>query len=760
MNHPKALNPNPKRFAPFLWILLGLFLFRVTAHFLVIYANGVSWLPPQQEWLSGAVRYEYLLIVQIAISTLFLKICVDFTRARGISIKPNQILASWLPILGLTYLGIMLIRYAMRMALYPPERWTGGAIPIFFHCVLATFILIIALYHVRYFKRSLNIGFSKRMWISRIIISAFATFLILTWIIHTLMPTFLGHYMGIGPAKFAVSTEKNVSVITSDGTKLVANIYRPRKAEPSPTILVRAPFNIPKFDIKAPLKNRILKDNIIRIYAIDLISRMWAERGYNVVFQGTRGRGNSEGIYHPFIHEREDGVETLNWLFTQPWFDGRLGMWGASYYAYTLWVISDETIPGPSTMGIQLASTDWYSMFYVGGAFSLESALHWALLSRPTEDVWVSPQRIQDAISGFPLIQADERALYDIPFFNDWVTHTEKDSFWEKMDDHHKINKLQGPVHLTAGWFDPFLPGQLKDFMDIKEKAPAHIANESRLVIGPWAHAQEVTLPGNIIGERYRTYSFAPSFNWFDKHLKQLPVPETSPVRIFVMGENIWRNENEWPLARTQYSPYYLKSTDKANTLHGDGSLTTSYPTKQNGTDTFTYDPFDPVPSKGGPVLGPRAHKIETQNQVEIRNDVLIYDSKPLPQNLEVTGPVMLDIYVSTTAPSTDFTAKLVDVHPDGSAYYVSEGILRLHLDENETNAISGIRITLWPTSIVFKKDHVIRLEVSSSSYPRFDRNPNTGKSIPLEKNPISAQQTIYHGKTYPSNLILPIIPR
>lgn len=760
MNPPAAINPNPKRFAPFLWLLLGLFLFRVTAHFLIIWTHGVSWLPPQQEWLSGAVRYEYLLIAQIAISTLFFKICIDFTKGSGLSVQPNRILAYWLPAFGSIYLGVMLTRYVMRMTLYPPERWTGGLIPIFFHCVLAIFILIIALYHVRYFRHSLNTAFSKRMRISRLFIGAITTFFILAWIIHTLMPTVLGHYMGIGPAKFAVSTDRNASLTTSDGTKLIANIYRPRRAESSPTILVRAPFNIPRIDIKSPLKNRLLKDNIIRIYAIDLISRMWAEQGYNVVFQGTRGRGQSEGTYHPFIHEREDGIETLNWLSAQPWFDGRLGMWGASYYAYTLWTISDEMMPITSTMGIQLASTDWYSMFYVGGAFSLESALHWALLSRPTEDVSVSPKQLQDAVKDFPLIQADDRALYDISFFNDWVRHTEKDAFWEKINDNHKITKLQGPVHLTAGWFDPFLPSQIKDFMDIKEKAPAHIANQSRLIIGPWAHAQEVTLPGNIIGERYRTYSFAPSFNWFDKHLKHLPVPETAPVRIFVMGENVWRNESEWPLARTQYSPYYLESAGKANTLHGDGSLSTIYPTKQSGTDTFIYDPLDPVPSIGGPVLGSRAHRIETQNQLEVREDVLIYDSNPLLHDLEVTGPVMLDMYVATTAPSTDFTAKLVDVHPDGSAYYVSEGILRLHVDEIEANVIREIRIKLWPTSIVFKKNHSIRLEISSSSYPRFDRNPNTGKYIPTETTPIPAQQTIYHGKAHPSNLILPIIPR
>ena len=738
-----TLLPRPQSYAPFLWLLLCLFCLRVLAHLLVVFLDGVAWLPPEEEWLSGVLGYQYLLVSQIVIVLVFGKVCVDFTRGQGYFVTPHRFLASWLPATGLVYLCVMVVRYIIRMSLYSPERWTGVSIPIFFHCVLAFFILIVALHQVRAVRDLPPLRGGWRRWVVRGSVGVLVAAGVLAWLVNSLAPWFMGYYMGLGPPQFSVRAERGVGFTTSTGIELVANVYHPRRAGLTPTILVRVPYT------KA----------FTNAYITDLVSRVWAERGYTVVFQGTRGRGDSGGVYDPLRPERQDGLETLNWLSEQPWFDGRLGMWGGSYFGYTQWVLANEVDPGPSALGIQIASTDFYSMFYPGGAFSLESALHWALTSRPREDVTYTREEMEGGVNGFPLIKADDRALHDIPYFNDWVSHPERDYYWQQIDGEDRIATLQAPIHLMSGWFDPFLPTQLEDFIRIQQEAPSHLANETRLVIGPWAHARTVELPGGVIEENYRTSSISPSVAWFDRHLKGLATEQTAPVRIYVMGDNIWRDEHEWPLARTQYSSYYLASGGRANTGHGDGKLFLTVPKASNIADTFVYNPLDPVPSKGGAMLGPRAG-VQRQNDVEGRDDVLVYTSPVLKEDVEVTGLVELVLHISTTAPSTDFTGKLVDVHPDGSAYYVSEGALRLKPGDLNPDGPTEISIDLWPTSMVFREGHRIRLEVSSSSYPRFDRNPNTGRDIATETAPIAATQTVSHGIDYLSRLVLPVIPR
>jgi putative CocE/NonD family hydrolase len=228
------------------------------------------------------------------------------------------------------------------------------------------------------------------------------------------------------------------------------------------------------------------------------------------------------------------------------------------------------------------------------------------------------------------------------------------------------------------------------------------------------------------------------------------------------MGKNEWRAEQEWPLARTQYTPYFLSSGGSANSAAGDGTLSAIAPTAQGPGDSYTYDPLHPVPTAGGAMIGGAAG-IARQNDIEAREDVLVYTTPSLNKDVEVTGAISLILYVSTTAPNTDFTAKLVDVHQDGSAFNISEGILRRSYHEARSSSaaekVHEIHIELWPTSMVFFKGHRIRLEVSSSNFPRFDRNPNTGNRIASEVNIISAKQTVRHGPEYPSRLILPIIP-
>lgn len=532
-------------------------------------------------------------------------------------------------------------------------------------------------------------------------------------------------------AEHQVRAEKEVPIRLSDGTSLVSEVYHPVGAGKTPTVLVRIPFS------------KSLKNSQIA----SIVGHLWAERGYTAVIQGTRGRYRSTGSYYPLIHERKDGIETLAWLAEQPWYDGQIATWGGSAFGYTQWAVSDQKDPGPDAMMIYESSTDFHRMFYPGGAFSLHTALTWALTSRGETDLkeWPSPAEIVRASSGFPLIDSDRRATgEEIAFFRDWVRHTRADSYWQEIDGKDRARQLKAPVLLLAGWYDPFLPSMLQDFQEIKKYAAPDVARRTRLVIGPWTHAGQIILPGGRRSENFRLKSLSMSIPWFDEILRNDEPSSSKPVQIFVMGNNTWREETSWPLKRAETERFFLD---------GD-SLVSVIPAREDHQG-FDYDPRDPVPTTGGAMIGRGAGRMN-QNRVETRKDILLYTGSSLEQDLEVTGPVKAELFVSSNVPCTDFTAKLVDVEPDGSAYNVCDGIIRADF---KPGAIKKIEISLWPTSMVFAKGHRIRLEVSSSNFPRYDRNPNTGGDIPIETRSIVAHQKVHFGGKYPSLLILPVVP-
>lgn len=749
----RTVPSKPQTYAALLWALLGLFCLRVIAQIIAQFFE-VSLLPAAEEWQSGLIPYPWLLFSQLLIILVLGKVCLDFTAGGGFFATPRRAMASALLTIGSVYLAIMVVRYVLRMTLYPHERWTGGSIPIFFHWVLAIFILLVGAFHWFETQRHVTRSPPRPFWVrwgsragwSVVVLAVSAG--IFVWLGYQLGPSILAHHLGTRAPEFAVRIERGISLTASDGVSLVADIYHPQRAGPVPTILVRLPYD------KA----------LVNTLSATIVGRMWAERGYTVVIQGTRGRYESGGQHHPLRGERQDGIDTLRWIAQQPWYDGRLGMWGTSYFGYTQWVLADRVAPGPSALGIQLASTDFYAMFYPGGAFSLETALFWAVRSRGDSDVIPEPEVLQRGYDGFPLSDADTRAVGAIPFFNDLVSHPEKDQYWIEVDGEDRTRMLKAPVLLMAGWYDPFLPAQIADFMRIRREAPPKIGMASRLIVGPWSHWGTVSFPGGLTPGNWRVDSLGPSVPWFDQHLRAADarVGQAAPVRIYVMGEHTWRDEQEWPLARTRYTAYYLRSGGRANGVAGDGLLAFTAPEAPEPPDSYVYDPVNPVPTMGGAMLGPRSGTAR-QNEVEARPDVLVYTTPPLAEDLEVTGPVRLVLFVSTTVSHTDFTAKLVDVHPDGSAYNVSEGILRRgYGGPTGTGADrpTEIEIDLWPTGMVFLKGHRIRLEVSSSNYPRFDRNPNTGRPLATETSPIAATQAIFHRGDSPSRLILPVIPR
>jgi uncharacterized protein len=730
-----------------LWLLMGLFALRVLGQVLVEFWH-VRCLPPSEEWFSGLLNYPALLTSQIVILLLMLKIGVDFSRQKDWSYRSRRSAGFWLLAFGVIYLSVMIIRYVVRMSLYPHERWTGGSIPIFFHWVLAAYVLVLGLDH---WQRRIRLdqvvrrGRFRRWaaaagwWGSGILVIA----AVASWVVYLLLPSLLAHQLAIRRAEYAVRIERSLRFTTSDGVELAADVYHPRRAPAkTPTILVRIPYS---------------KTATNKFFAT-VVGQMWAERGYTVVIQGTRGRYESGGQYDPLRHERQDGVETLQWIAGQPWYDGRLGMWGGSYFGYTQWAIADCKDPGPTALLIQEASSDFHGMFYPGGAFSLQTALRWAVMSRGEQDVTPEANDLSRGFTGFPLVEADDRAVGDVRFFNDWVLHQSRDDYWAQIDGDSRASRLQAPVLLMAGWYDPFLPTQLNDFMRIQSDADPRIAAQSCLIIGPWMHAETVSFRDGAAPRNYRLESLAPSVAWFDRHLQGADGPAMPPIRIYVLGIHQWRDEQEWPLARTEYTSHYLHSKGAANSAQGDGRLTLDPAKNTEPPDQFSYDPRNPVPTAGGAMLGSDAG-IARQNEVEAREDVLVYTSEPVAEDLEITGPIELVLYVSTTAPCTDFTAKLVDVHPDGETYNLSEGIRRRNYDQPSADP-TEISIHLWPTSTVFRTGHRLRLEVSSSNYPRFDRNPNTGRDIAFETAPVTAAQSVFHTATSPSRLILPLIPR
>ena len=529
---------------------------------------------------------------------------------------------------------------------------------------------------------------------------------------------------------------------TQDDVRLVADIYRPKGLSKAPTILVRIPFS----------------DTFFNDIRSQIIARNWARRGYVVVIQGTRGRYHSGGVFYPLINERKDGIETLHWIAAQPWYDGRLAMWGGSAFGKTQWALADQTAPGPQAFFIQIASSHFHEMFYPGGAFSLESALYWAIRSSGDRDREVKISSVEKGVTQLPLVEADDKALRDTDFFNDWLLKRDDENYWSRIDGISGAEQLSAPVLLMGGWFDPFLPSQLSDYENIKTKANESVARETRLIIGPWTHAGEALAPTMTEKVPYRLHSILPSIPWFDYVLNvNNEPPKLPPVRLFVMGLNRWRDESEWPLARTRYRAFYICSHTGANTALGDGKLEKSPCASALKYSSYRYDPRNPVPSAGGAMLGDRAG-IQIQQDIEKRDDVLVFSTPPLSVDTEITGPVRAVLYVATDVLSTDFTVKLVDVYPDGTAYNLSDGIVRQSYLKTADEKPVKIEVHLWPTSNVFLKGHRIRVEISSSNFPRYDRNLNTGEFFATATKSLSANQKVFHSSMYPSQIILPLI--
>ncbi len=560
------------------------------------------------------------------------------------------------------------------------------------------------------------------------------------------------------PANF--EARYNVKVPMRDGVKLSADIYLPRRrAGRVPAILARTPYDNGDFAGLTKIVDQAI---------------YFVQHGYAFVVQDVRGRFDSEGEFYPWVNEYDDGHDTVEWVGEQEWCDGNVGMMGFSYVGGVQWqaAMSGESHLKCIAPGV-IGDDHHGQTHFQGGAMQLGLDMTWTFLTDARTWHPIDNYDWKQVLVHLPLSEMAGAAGVSSPRLADWIDHPDYDDYWKRIAYKERYEDVEIPVMQIGGWYDTFTAGTMNNFVGMLTRGGTKLARDNqKVIIGPWVHqASELTHAGDRdFGKDSVLDLNFEHLRWFDRWLKgtRNGVETEAPIKLFVMGAEAWRDEHEWPLARTRFTPFHLRSGGNANSLRGDGSLGTQ-PPGDEPPDEYDYDPAFPVPSNGGnnccsPEIVPWGGY--DQRQVEQREDVLVYTSRPLDEDLEVTGPVTARIYASSSAPDTDFTAKLLDVHPDGYSLNLCDGIIRGRYRDSferqvplEPDTVYEFTIDLFPTSNVFKAGHRIRLEVSSSNFPRFDRNLNTGGRFGYESDMRVAHQKIYHDAERPSHVLLPVIP-
>lgn len=585
-------------------------------------------------------------------------------------------------------------------------------------------------------------------------------------------------------AKQQITVDFDVPAKMRDGVTLRANVYRPASEGQWPVLLTRLPYGK-----DLPGGTSIMDPAQV------------ARRGYVVIVQDTRGRAASEGEWDPMRNEALDGIDTIAWASKLHYSNGSVGMYGASYFGFTQWA---SAVHAPEALKAMVPFITWNDplngVFFRAGALELGVMASWqlmmgldVLLRRHRGDA--DPRNLGRALYMLTkdIDTLGKQGYWSLPLksFAPLTRNDVAPAFFEvfehPMDREHsdpltilgKHEQVKVPTLNIGGWYDIFLKDTIGNFKLMREQGATPEARQSKLLIGPWSH----TTYGNPVGEMNFGFASTAAFidlqvdlvslqvRWFDHFLKGIDTGmlKEAPIKLFVMGANVWRDEQEWPLARAVNTPYYLHSNGHANTLNGDGMLSTNKPQGETA-DTYAYDPAHPVLTRGGALLmSPEFPSgVRDQREAESREDVLVYSTPVLEQDVEVTGPIVVHLWASSSALDTDFVARLVDVYPDGYAQNLTDGILRARYRNfakgEEPSLIEPenayeYEIDLWATSNLFKKGHRIRLDVTSSNFPRWDRNPNTGHDFGADDQLVVAQQKILHDAEHPSYVMLPLVP-
>lgn len=541
-------------------------------------------------------------------------------------------------------------------------------------------------------------------------------------------------------------------ILMRDGISLSATILLPPEEGPHPVVLIRTAYN--------------------RMMYLD---SYFPKNGMALVVQDCRGRYESDGEFYPFVNEAADGFDTLEWIGQQPWCNGSIGMFGNSYLASTQLLAAPEgsrflQVLNPCFM----AGDCWRRAYYCGGAFSLALIWSWIcfeVASRVSHANTMPLLDIPKVLKTLPLLALDQASTGEqAPSWRDFVSHSTYDDYWKNLSICDKYEKFSMPVLLIGGWYDNYAAETVANYQGLREHAATSALRDShRMLIGPWPHGinGSSTLGDVDFGPAALTENDA-SRRWLRTMLTGGKAVDfqAAPIRIFVMGINQWRDEYEWPPARTRFTRLYLRE---------DARLALDEPSPKETPDAYTYDPADPVPTLGG------NHSIGSYNPglyeflkpgpfdqraVENRNDVLVYTSDQLEKDTEVTGHVLLKLYASSSALDTDFVARLTDVAPNGRSINITEGVLRARFRDDihgvpsllDPGEIYEFTIDLQVTSNVFLAGHRIRLQITSSNFPLWDRNLNTGENPTTGIRMQSARQVVFHDTDRPSHLLLPII--
>ena len=573
-----------------------------------------------------------------------------------------------------------------------------------------------------------------------------------------------------------MTVETNLPVEMRDGTVLRADVYRPAGDGRYPVLLARNPYGKQK-------------PNYHSLY-LDPVRA--ASRGYATVFQDTRGRHASQGEWYPFRNEIDDGYDTVEWCGSQSWSDGNVGMFGISYHGATQWLAAVGAPPSLKAIAPGMTADQYYDGWtYLGGVFQLFWKSQWAggELQQHLEGLEpTSPEAAAELRrwTEDPMTMTGHLPLKDMPalkgladYYYDWLDHPAYDDYWKAISPRERFDNVRIPALNIGGWWDGFQRGTIRCYQGMQKKGATALARtQQHLLIGPWMHrplprpeAGSGFFGEHASGEAIDIHGMM--LAWYDHWLKgEDNGVDTDPrAYYFVMGENAWHTSETWPPPGTEAAYYFLHGNGKANTRYGDGSLSLDSPKDAERPDHFLYDPLNPVPSHGGPLLtgspGQLATGVADQDSIETRHDVLVYTSEPLEKDLEVTGVASFSLWAVTSAPDTDWTAKLTNVHPEGKSFDVTDGILRARFRdslESPTPITPGepykYDIDLGPTSMLFKRGHRIRVQISSSNFPYYARNLNTGGPNHEESEPVVAAQTALHDAAHPSCLILPVVPR
>ena len=558
---------------------------------------------------------------------------------------------------------------------------------------------------------------------------------------------------------------KNIMSPMRDGVKLACNVYRPDDDRAYPAILLRTPYIKENIDVELVYAN-------YRELALD---------GYNMVFQDVRGTGASEGILDPTgAREGEDGYDSVEWIASQPWCDGNVGMQGLSYFGFTQMAAAELNPPhlkaicpfqNSAVMPFSVTKAGTFGNYHLMWIYGrvLENLESWYPDEAQRKEVKAKIEYFrenwQEEMLKLPIYNTPAARIDGVPqvgAFLELLEGMENPSFMERARRPVKIENIQAPMLFLTGWFDGARDGTFDNW---NRAAMGSFPRENRkLIVGPWVHGGK--LHADIDGRDYGAANSGEGVKiqetikrWFDYWLKgeENGIIKEPPVRIFVLGKNEWRNETAWPPAQAKETCFYIHSGDGKN----NGGLSQT-PPHTDPPQSYVYDPGNPMPSAHKDKAGRTAFADACEQQD--REDVLVYTSEALGEDLTVSGLVNLKLYASTDAPDTDFFCRLSEVDETGYAFPLLSGIVRARFRNGKTpemlepGKVYPFTIELGNISNVFLKGHKIRIDISSSFYPEHDRNLNTAERIGFGTYYVKAKQTIYHDAEHPSHLVLPVV--